>query len=465
MQVRVLPRLPLKKVKDMNKEMISDQIIQEICEVGLKAYLCGGAIRDHFLDVDPQDYDIVTEATPEDLKKIFSKRKIKTGIGTNFLVTIVDGIDVATYRSDKNIKSGRNNCITTACKTLEEDLSRRDFTCNALALCPYTGEIVDPFNGLKDLEKKVIRFVGNPDQRIYEDYLRMIRAARFTCLIEGRLDKEAFDAISKNKELINKISKERIRIEILKTMKYRKPSIFFNILHQTGILNLILPELSTMHGASGGIYHAETLYEHAMITGDSLSPKDPILRLVGYLHDIGKPTAWIFNNEQAFIDHENIGANMIEEIFEKYKFTTKETQRAKGLVRFHMRSINENTKEKGIRRLLNKLSEYDTSWKDWLQLKIADKNANLANENFSKESIKDLSLKIHKAIKNIGKPNFKVIDLDINGHDIMEEFNLSPGPKIGIILNNLFNLTIDNPSINNKSTLLKIIKENNLWDL
>ena len=213
----------------MSKKMdISDKIIQRICECGWSAYLCGGAVRDIFIDLEPQDYDIVTNALPEDLAHIFPDRKVNL-VGASFLVTLVDNI----------------------------------------------GEVVDRFNGRTDLENKVVRFVGNPSDRIYEDYLRMMRAARFACLIEGELDKQTFDAIKDNKHLIKKVSPERIRMELLKSMKYNKPHIFFDVLHYTGLLEIILPEMEAMYNHTGGNYHAETLDIHAKLTGNFLSPKDP----------------------------------------------------------------------------------------------------------------------------------------------------------------------------------------------
>ena len=139
----------------------SDEIIQRICECGWSAYLCGGAVRDHFLEVEAHDYDLVTDATPDILKQIFPDRKVNL-VGANFLVTLIDDIEVSTYRSDKNFENGRHNCITSVCSTLQEDLERRDFTFNAMAVCPYLGEVIDPFHGKKDLENKLVKFVGNP---------------------------------------------------------------------------------------------------------------------------------------------------------------------------------------------------------------------------------------------------------------------------------------------------------------
>lgn len=440
-----------------NYEFVSEQIIKRICQCGWNAYLCGGAVRDEFLDIDPSDFDIVTDALPEELERIFPDMNVKT-FGVSFLVTTVEGIDVATYRSDKNSGSGRFNCITEACETLDQDLARRDFTFNALAVCPYTGEVVDPFDGRKDLDKRIVKFVGEPNLRIYEDPLRMIRAARFAALIEGRIDLMSFKAIHDNRHMVKNISPERVRMELLKVMKYNTPSIFFDILHETKILEILIPELDVMYGHTGGKFHGETLDQHFKITGDSLSKKDPILRLVGYFHDIGKPVSYGVIKDDSFINHEKIGADLIESIFKRFKFTTKETERVKNLVMFHMRSLNSFTTNKAARRFVKKISDVGVSFKDWIKLKIADKKANLSNENYTKETIKSIALKIHNCKKLTPSGGFKITDLNINGNDIMELYDIKPSPLIGKILKGLLELVLENPIINTQKELLSILK-------
>ncbi len=436
-------------------------ISKTICENGFEVYICGGYVRDMFLSITSHDIDLTTSATPDDLARIFPDRKVNL-VGANFLVTLVDNIEVSTYRSDTNFGPDRANCITKACETLEEDLYRRDFTFNAMAVCPYTGEVVDYFNGRADLENKVVKFVGNPSDRIYEDYLRMMRAARFTCLIEGKLDGETFQAIKNNKHLIKKVSPERIRIEFLKVMKYRKPSIFFDVLYETGLLEIILPEFTQMYGHSGGPYHGESLDTHSKIAGDMLSPKDPLLRLIGFFHDIGKVPAYKLNNGESFIEHEKLGCDIVENILTKYKFSNSEISRATTLVLYHMRSIK-NIGPKGYRKLLKKFSENNISWKDWLNLKLADKKANLLNENYTKDQIKEICLNIFKASHESKSGGFRITDLEINGNDIMSLLDIEPGPLVGKILNQLLEVVLESPELNTKDELTKIIGEGS-WD-
>ena len=440
-----------------NQEIISEQIIERICKCGWKAYLTGGAVRDLFRGENPADFDIVTNCEPEDLQLIFPDKKVKM-VGASFLVTLIEDIEVATYRSDRNVGPGRHNCQTSVCETIDEDLARRDFTFNALAVCPYSGEVIDPFKGLEDLKKQIVKFVGEPDARIYEDEQRMIRAARFTSLIEGQLEESSAAAIRKNAGLIQNVAPERIRLDILKAMKYRKPSIFFRVLHDTGILPLILPEMDELFGHTGGEYHGETLEEHSFLTGDALPPCNPILRLVGYLHDIGKVPSFAFHKDGSFIDHEHLGAEMIEGIFKRFKFTNEEIEIAKGLVTLHMRSMDALASGKAVRRLLSKFAEMKVTWRDWLLLKIADKNANLKQSK--PVDIKKLCLKIHEAKKSMnGGDSLKVVDLALDGHDVMQEFDLKPGPVVGKILKALLEIVLDDPEVNSKENLLEIAKK------
>lgn len=433
---------------------VHENIIQRICECGWKAYLCGGAVRDMFINYDPHDFDIVTDALPEELKRIFPDKKVKL-VGANFLVTLIDNVEVSTYRTDKNYGAGRHKCITAACDTLEEDLSRRDFTFNALAVCPYVGEVIDPFNGRRDLNNKIVRFVGNPEKRIYEDFLRMIRAARFACLIEGKLEAETFNAIVKNKHLVKQISPERIRTEVLKTMTYNKPSIFFDILHETGILEILFPELEKMYGHPGG-RHPETLCVHFKLTGDNITKRDPILRLAGYLHDIGKPECFI---DEKFIEHEKVGFELVEPLLKRYKFTNKELTRIATIVKMHMKSFDSLATTKSFRKLLRSFEQERISWKDWLRVKIADRKSNLGKQPYTKKDIKRVCIEIHQT-KQIPQTAFSIKELDISGYDVMQLLQIKPGPEVGQALNYLFKIVLDEPELNNKETLLELVKEN-----
>ena len=241
-------------------------------------------------------------------------------------------------------------------------------------------------------------------------------------------------------------------------MPYKKPSIFFDVLHETGLLKNIFPELDRLYGFPGGKYHNETLCTHFKLVGDNISPKDPILRLTGYIHDIGKPDAWIESNEENFVDHEDIGQRLVKEWMNKYVFSKDEIKRVSDLTRFHMRSLSKDIKRKGVRRMLRLFSEHKVNWKDWFKLKVADKKGNLGVSDYSKTELKKMVMMIYEARHITLSGEFNVTDLAINGKDVMECINIPPGPNVGKILKILLDAVIENPIVNNKKDLIKIIK-------
>lgn len=438
---------------------IPEIIIKRLCENGFDAYICGGSVRDMFLDRDHSDIDIVTNALPVQLSKIFTDMKVDM-VGASFLVTLIEDIEVATYRTDRNHIPGRQNCIAESCTSLHDDLLRRDFTFNAMVLCPFSGDVIDRFNGRADLRNKVVNFVGDPISRIHEDPLRMLRAARFACLIEGDLHVDTFTAIASERKIIKNVSFERIRSELIKVMGYRKPSIFFDVLHSVGILDILFPDIEKLYSHPGGKYHSETLDKHCMLVGDHLSPKKPLLRLAGYLHDIGKVEAFRINNGESFIGHAKIGAELAQKILERYKFSTMEVQTISNLVRFHMKSLN-YALPKTVRRLIQKFVDNNVDWRNFVRLRLADRAGNLSKVPYTPKEINNLVMKVHEARKLNPSGGFKITDLTVNGRDVMEILHIGPGKAVGEVLRVLLDLVVDDPDKNNRETLLNLIREIN----
>jgi tRNA nucleotidyltransferase (CCA-adding enzyme) len=430
------------------------KIITTLIKNGFEAYYVGGAVRDLIMNKKPKDWDIVTSATPTDIKYIFKDRNIKL-VGESFKVVIVDGVEVATYRKDRYFGLSDKNVEISYAKTLEEDLARRDLTINAIAMTT-SGKFIDPFNGIFDIKNKVIKFVGDPTERIYEDPCRILRAFRFCCLFdECSIDKDTFLALVKYSHLVSYISPERIRLELMKVLTYEKPSAFFVHLRNHKILLSIFPWLNNCYGFNGGDHHKETVWLHSMIAGDWLPKSKPLLRLAGYLHDVGKPYAWDGKN---FLNHESVGAIRVETDLTKLKFSSEEIKYITALIREHM-SFIAIVKPKGIRRMLVRFKKEGINWKDFILLKIADRNANLKKTNFKPKGIKFLVFKVYNQIKVKEQP-FAVKDLAINGHDIMLWLDITPGPKVGEELNRLFELVLDSPELNTKKNLTQeIIKK------
>ena len=250
-------------------------------------------------------------------------------------------------------ESDKNVTINQA-KTVFEDLARRDLTMNSMALNPITNEIIDPFGGLTDIQTKTIRFTGNPNQRIYEDPCRIIRACRILAKIEGVFDVNTYRALCENVYLVRKIPVERIQKEILKAMEYKYASMFWAALQSIGALQLIFPELEKCWLFTGGKYHLESIWEHLMITGDSISIRYPLIKLAGYLHDVGKPVVYDGEN---FLEHEDVGCELVEKMLSRLRFSNYDIKFVTSLIKHHMRSASQEMALKGIRRTLVKLQE------------------------------------------------------------------------------------------------------------
>jgi putative nucleotidyltransferase with HDIG domain len=429
-----------------------EYIIQKLCENGCKAYLTGGAVRDLFLGIEPNDYDVVTEAIPEQVETFFSDQKVSV-VGKSFEVCLINGIEIAGYRKDTYFGLSDKNCEIEPAETLEEDLGRRDFTINAMAFCPYTGELIDPYNGMIDVERKVIKFVGNPKDRIYEDPCRIIRACRFLAKINGSFDEETFQSLKEYAYFVRDyVAPERIRLEILKAMDTKKASLFFLSLDSIGALEYIFPSLAACF-IDGGPYHAEDVFAHSMVVGDSIGTKCPLTKLAGYLHDIGKPEAAA--EDGSFIGHEKVGSELAEKELKRLKFSNEEVDYISNLISLHMLNIN-NAKGRGIRRAISKLHSRSIPYGEWLRLKFADTTGNLKKGSYSLNHKKSLVRKIESEFFK-ERPAFSVKDLEISGHDVMNTLNLSPGKEVGNILKYLYDIVLFYPQANNRNTLINLL--------
>lgn len=416
-----------------------ESIINTVYSHRFKVYIVGGAVRDHLSGLNPKDIDLATDATPKELLNIFGNRNIKL-VGESFGVIIVDGFEIATFRNDKYFGNSDKNCEITFSNSIEEDLKRRDFTINAIAYCPNTGNIIDLHNGQNDIKNKIIRFVNDPNDRIKEDPNRIIRAARFASKIDGEIEFSSFNAMKNNNHLVNNyVSPERIRLEIIKAMSSKHASTFFNILLLIDSLKYIFPSLCLCYESSDhGVFHQEDIYTHNMLVGDSISYKNPLLKLSGYLHDIGKPYVY---EDGHFYDHEKYGMDLCQAELKYLKFSNDEIEYISNLVRCHMYSLKDIS-NKAVRKLAKKLKERNVSFHDFLRLKIADRTGNIIKEKHSIEELKEY----HKKLFNVEIKDspFCVKDLDINGVDIMREFNLSPGREVGNLLTYLLEYVIEN---------------------
>jgi tRNA nucleotidyltransferase (CCA-adding enzyme) len=430
---------------------LHNKILKELNK-SFDAYLVGGCVRDILMNKQPKDYDIVTSAKPYEIKDIFKNERISE-VGESFKVVIVNNIEVATYRKDRYFGLSDKNVEISYADTLEEDLERRDLTINSIA--QYKDKLIDPFEGQKDIKLRQLRFTGNADNRIYEDPCRILRFFRFCCLfpVVYNIDKNSYLSLQKNASLISHVKSERIRLEILKVMEYKQPSLFFNLLKEFNVLQYIFPELEKGWYHYDGNNHQETIFLHNMLVGDNISKRKPLLRLAGYLHDIGKPSAY---NGENYKKHDTIGSEIVEKELKNLKFSTEEIKYIINLIDMHMVSLE--LSPRGVRKLFVNLHKRNMKWKDLIQLRISDRSGNLKNNNYSREKIKEYVLNIYKELNK--KPSFSVKDLAINGNDVMKMLDLNPGPRVGKVLNDLFNKVIEDPSLNTIEQLCSIVEWN-----
>jgi tRNA nucleotidyltransferase/poly(A) polymerase len=436
------------------------QVVFRLQDNGFEAFFVGGFVRDMFLGIENKDVDISTSASPDEIMKLFSGQKLDL-VGKSFGVVLVNGIEVATFRKDRYFGlSDKNVEITTG--TMLQDAERRDFTFNALYLDPFTSKTFDFFDGVKDLQNKVVRFVGKPKDRIYEDPNRIVRACRFRSKIGGTFHSETEEALIKYSDLVeSRVAPERIMLEILKAMETTKAGLFFQSLHEIGALKYIFPSLEESLGVDGGKWHQESIWDHNILTGDSISTKNHLLKLTGYLHDVGKVPASSINPQTGeiwFKEHEDVGAEIVSKELENLRFSNEEVSYVSNLIKFHMR-MPKGMGPKATRRLLKDLHEVNLSWKDLVRLRLADKAGNLREDvNRSISSAKELVKKFWIELRRPKNLPLSVKDLEVNGLDVMEILKIKPSPQVGKVLKELLELVLDDPDKNIRETLLKEIE-------
>lgn len=427
-------------------------IIDNFYKNGFHAHIVGGCVRDCILERTPNDWDITTNALPEDMIRLFA-HTVPTGIkhGT---VTIVIGscnYEVTTYRIDGEYSDNRHPDEVIFTNSLKEDLSRRDFTINAMAYNHNSG-LIDPFNGLSDIENKTIRCVGNADKRFNEDALRMLRAIRFSSQLKFQIDEDTFYAIVRNHNLIKNVSIERIREELSKILLCEKPSIGICALKDTGLLKYVLPEiLDCIDFDQRNSHHDKTVFEHILSVIDN-SPADLTIRLAAMLHDIGKPMCFTIDENEIghFYGHELKSADIAESLLRRLKFDNNTIKTVKILVLEHMHR-HSKLKSSSIKKLINRvgIENLDSLFK----LQAADIEGGTPPYDFS--SIEYMKDEISKIINQKQPINIK--DLQIDGSDIVA-LGYKPGKIIGEILNYLLEEVLENPCLNNKETLLELAK-------
>lgn len=438
---------------------------------GFKAYLVGGAVRDILRQKQGHDWDLATNATPQQVMKIF-RRVIPTGIahGTVTIHILGKEIETTTFRTESDYSDGRHPDKIQYAATIEEDLSRRDFTINAIAADLEDGHLVDPFGGQEDIKKKIIRTVGSPLDRFGEDGLRPVRAIRFAGQLGFSIDGATMEALH-NPDVLKKtasISVERFRDEWCKMLVLEKPSVCLRLLEETGILDLFIPEFKECRGCqqkdSRG-YHDFDVADHIFYATDGAPKESLTVRLAAFYHDIGKPDVRkmeMVNGLEVihFHNHETKSAQKALKSMTALKFSNEYIKKVCHLVQQHMFYYESCWSDAAVRRFLIRVGR--ESFDDLIDLHIADiygkYNTPLVEGSPAYMNIVELKKRVEKCIETKSVMGLK--DLAVGGNDLIAA-GIPSGKHLGAILNELFETVTDSPDMNDREKLLNLAK--NIW--
>lgn len=447
---------------------------------GFDAYLVGGCVRDLIMNREPKDWDVTTNARPDQIIKLFEKTVYENTFGTVGVyvsqetlksdviheTSKYEVIEVTPYRIDAKYSDFRHPDEVKFSNKLEDDLKRRDFTINAMALSSK-GHLKDIFDGIKDINSKTLRTVGEPEERFREDALRMLRAVRFSCQLNFSVSHETSENILKNTDLIKKISAERIRDELVKIITSANASSGVVLLQKFGLLKNIIPELEEGIGCEQLGEHIYDVWDHSLHALQHAADKNwPLdIRLAALFHDIGKPRARrlapsvkgsVENKKKyTFYGHEVVGARMAKNIMERLKFPKKETELVEKLVRNHMFfSDTELITLSAVRRIIIKVGQENI----WSLMKVRECDRVGMKKKEAPYRLRKYFAMIEEALRD----PISVGALKIDGEFMMRELGIKPGPRMGWILNALLEEVLNTPEKNTIEKLSELAKSLNL---
>lgn len=487
-------------------------IAKALEDAGFEAYLVGGCVRDLLTKTKPKDWDFTTNARPEQIQELFPDSFYENNFGTVGIkitengeqktenkdpekksgkilhsplsVIHTDVVEVTTYRTESGYSDKRRPDEVRFANTLEEDLQRRDFTMNAIALsvnrAPVTGDsenqeneilppytlyavtcaLKDPYKGLEDIEQKIIRAVGNPEDRFAEDALRMMRAVRFHATLGFAIEEKTFEAIQKNSDNLAHIAKERIRVELEKIILSPRPSEGIEMLRQTGLLKHIIPELLEGVGVTQNLHHTYTVWEHNLKALETCPSKKLSVRLAALLHDVGKPRTKRGDGKFAtFYNHDHVGARMTRAILTRLTFPKEIVDHATLLVDQHLFYYNvDEVTEAAVRRVIARVGL--ENMRDLIDVRIGDRLGS------GVPKAKPYRLRHFEfMVEKVSHDPVSVKQLKMNGTDLMKDLGMKPGPKIGAILDVLLGEVIEDASKNTREILMSRAQELDSQDL
>ena len=449
------------KLKFTIPEEVKD-ISRVFSAAGFENFLVGGCVRDLVIGRTPKDWDVATKAKPEEIIKLFPKTFYENEYGTVGVVNEQAGdktlkvIEVTPYRLESGYSDFRRPYKVEWGKTIEDDLARRDFSMNALAYNIETEELLDPFGGKADIEKKLIRTVGLPEERFGEDALRMFRALRLASELNFAIEHETQTAITKHAGLLEHISRERLHDEFAKIIMSDTPALAFDLAARLGLLNFISPEFEKGIGVEQNQAHAYTVWEHLLRTLNHAAKKNfPLhVRLAAFIHDVAKPHTrkWL-KGQWTFYNHEVMGARLARVILSDLRFPKEIIEKVVKLVRWHMFfSDTEKITLSAVRRIVRNVG-VDLIW-DLVDLRVCDR----IGTGRPKET--PFRLRKYKSmIEEVLRDPISVKQLAINGENIMKLTETGPGPHIGFILEILLSEVLEHPELNTREYLEQRVGE------
>ncbi len=443
----------LKKDIHINIPSGAEYIIKKLEQAGFEAFVVGGCVRDSIIGRSPQDWDIAVSAKPEEVKRIF-QRTIDTGLQHGTVTILHEGIpyEATTYRIDGEYIDNRKPEWVAFTSSIKEDLSRRDFTINAMAYNPSQG-LVDPFDGVRDIQQRQIKAVGKAEGRFQEDALRMLRAVRFHAQLGYQIEPVTFEAIRQHVKLIGNISKERIREELTKALLADPMS--FVLFQKSGILQEVLPELNRCFNIpQNNPYHIYNVGLHILRAAKQIE-STVLLRWVMLLHDLGKADTLSTDDKgiNHFHGHQQRSAELAEEILKRLRFDNATIQQARRLILEHDRQVADT--EKSVRKAMAAIGP--DLFDKWLQIRQADMSAQ--NPEWLSERLNGLK-RIEELYKKVVAEQqcITLKDLKVSGKELMD-IGFSPGKELGEALRTLLEAVIEEPALNQKETLLEMAKK------
>ena len=449
--------------KTFKKRMNQNPFLIEICnkfnDYGKEFWMVGGAVRDFLLKEDTEDFDFATNATPEEIIEVLSDsgyRFTKVGIEFGTIAVHIENrtLHITTYRRDEYDKDSRKPEVVKV-NELHEDLSRRDFTINAIAYDPIKNSIEDPFGGVKDLALGKLKTPRDPSDSFSDDPLRMLRACRFISKYEFSIDNEMFKAIEKESERLAIVSAERVRDELSKMLLGKKPSLGIRVFVESGLSNYVIPEINELKMEKDPDHHHKDIYEHTLVVTDTVSPDLP-LRLAALLHDIAKPRTKGLDGEKVhFRHHEIVGGKMTKKIMEKLRYEKTLTKKVVRLVELHLRphTFKMGWSDSAVRRYIVDAAEEIHELNELVRADVTTKNTR------KKEEIYGYLDDLHERIIEVSeKEEISKMRPPISGDEVMKELDIEPGPLVGKIMEALYEQRI-NEGLVSKEEALDLARE------